>query len=108
MLVLSSVLVAVPTWAGEDVALLSLLRGEVFNKEFEGFDTYYVVIEEDHAFDNGSREVTAVAVGKFLDNQKRLKVLFLIAGDHIIGGQILEGTDLPPCVVQGSPSSSSL
>ncbi|CAI4030522.1 hypothetical protein DNFV4_00950 [Nitrospira tepida] len=97
-----------PAWAGNDTALRTLLRAQAFNKEFEGFDSYDVLIEEDRAFDNGSREVTAVAVGKFLDHHKRLKVLFLVAGDLIIGGQILEGTDLPPCVASGNHPASSL
>jgi hypothetical protein len=97
-----------PAWAGDDATLRTLLRAQAFNKEFEGFNSYDVLIEEDRAFDNGSREVTAVAVGKFLGNQKRLKVLFLIAGDHIIGGQILEGTELPPCAVSDNHPVSSL
>jgi hypothetical protein len=49
--------------------------------------------------------VTAVASGNFLQSKKRMKVLFLIVGGQVIGGQILEGTGLPPCV-SSSPSSS--
>ncbi len=81
---------------------------KVFNQVFEGFDFYSVRIEEDHPQDDGSREVLAVASGKFLEHAKRLKVLVLIAGEEIIGGQILEGTDLPPCVSSESHPSSSL
>ncbi len=93
--------------AGER-SLEQLLRVEVFNREFEGFDAYYVSIEADHPQSDGSREVLAVASGKFLDNTKRLKVLFLIVGEQIIGGQVLEGTGLPPCLSPAYRPSSSL
>lgn len=72
-----------------DGTLERLLRAQVFNKEFQGFDFYHVSIENDQPQDDGSREVLAVASGKFLDNTKRLKVLFLIVGEQIIGGQVL-------------------
>jgi hypothetical protein len=92
----------------QDVALEGLLRAQVFNKEFEGFDFYHVVIEEDHSQSDGSREVLAVASGKFSGNLKRLKVLFLIVDDHILGGQVLEGTGLPPCLAPVESRSSAL
>jgi hypothetical protein len=75
----------------------NLLRVKAFNKAFEGFDFYSVQIEEDRPQEDGSREVLALATGRFLQHIKRLRVLFLIAGQEILGGQILEGTDLPPC-----------
>lgn len=93
--------------AGDD-AIERLLRAQVFNKEFEGFGYYHVTIESDQPQGDGSREVLAVASGKFLENQKRIKVLFLIVGEHIIGGQVLEGKDLPPCLAPASPKASSL
>lgn len=92
----------------QDAAIERLLRVKVFNQLFEGFDFYTVEIQEDRPQDDGSREVLAVANGKFLEHAKRLKVLFLLAGEDIIGGQILEGTDLPPCKPSASSPSSSL
>jgi hypothetical protein len=92
----------------QDASVERLLRVKVFNQMFEGFDFYSVQIEEDHPQNDGSREVLAVASGKFLQHAKRLKVLFLIAGEDIIGGQILEGTDLPPCLPAESDARSSL
>jgi hypothetical protein len=44
-----------------------LLRVQVFNKAFEGFDHYSVTIVEEQAQADGLREVTVVASGKFLD-----------------------------------------
>jgi hypothetical protein len=82
----------------QDVALEGLLRVQVFNKVFEGFDFYRVVIEEDQLQADGSREVTAVATGRFLEHTERMKVLFLIVGEQVVGGQVLEGTRLPPCL----------
>jgi hypothetical protein len=92
----------------QDVVLEGLLRTQVFNKEFEGFDFYHVIIEEDHVQSDGSREVLAVASGKFSGNLKRLKVLFLIIDDHILGGQVLEGRGLPPCLAPVESHSSAL
>jgi hypothetical protein len=92
----------------QDASVEHLLRVKVFNQMFEGFDFYSVQIEEDHPQDDGSREVLAVASGKFIKHTKRLKVLFLIVGEDIIGGQILEGTDLPPCLSSESDPRSSL
>lgn len=89
-------------------SLERLLRAQAFNREFEGFDSYYVMIEADQPQADGSHEVLAVASGKFSDNIKRMKVLFLIVGDRIIGGQVLEGTGLPPCLAQEHRPSSSL
>lgn len=93
--------------AGDDT-LERLLRTQAFNRAFEGFDFYHVVIENDFVQDDGSHEVVAIASGKFLNNTKRLKVLFLIVDNRIIGGQVLEGTELPPCRTppHGSLSSS--
>lgn len=89
-------------------SLERLLRAQAFNREFEGFDSYFVVIEADHPQADGSHEVVAVASGKFSDNTKRLKVLFLIVDEHIIGGQVLEGKGLPPCLAPEHRPSSSL
>lgn len=80
---------------GQD--LESLFRGQVFNKVFENFDFYWITIEEDVQQSDGSREVTVTVSGKFLENTKRMKVLFLLQSDEIIGGQILENDGLPPC-----------
>ncbi len=87
-----------PALAAPDESLERLLRVQVFNRAFEGFDYYYVTIEDDQPQADGSREVTAVASGRFLQNDKRLKVLFLIIGNQVIGGQVLEGAGLPPCL----------
>lgn len=89
-------------------SLERLLRAQAFNREFEGFDSYYVMIEADRPQADGSHEVLAVASGKFSDNTKRMKVLFLMIGDQIIGGQVLEGTGLPPCLAPEHRPSSSL
>jgi len=97
-----------PVVLAQDVALESTLRTQVFNKAFEGFDYYHVTIENDQRQEDGSREVTAVASGKFLDYTKRMKVLFLIVNEQVIGGQVLEGTGLPPCLASGESHSSSL
>ncbi len=94
-------------WAVDD-SLERLLRAQAFNREFEGFDSYYVRIEADQPQPDGSHEVLAVAGGKFSDNTKRMKVLFLIMDGHIVGGQVLEGTGLPPCLAQEHRPSSSL
>ena len=59
-------------WAADDT-LERLLRAQAFNREFEGFDSYYVMIEADHLQPDGSHEVLAVASGKFSDNTKRMK-----------------------------------
>jgi hypothetical protein len=94
----------VPSLFAQDAALETVLRAQMFDKAFEGFDHYHVTIEEDLSQADGTREVTAVASARFLENTKRMKVLFLIVGEQVIGGQLLEGTDLPPCV--SFPSSS--
>ena len=93
---------------GSDDSLERLLRAQAFNREFEGFDSYYVKIEADQPQPDGSHEVLAVASGKFSDNTKRMKVLFLIVDGLIVGGQVLEGTGLPPCLAPEHRSSSSL
>ena len=96
-----------PVFAAAD-SLERLLRAQAFNREFEGFDSYYVMIEADQPQADGSHEVLAVASGKFSDNTKRMKVLFLMIGDQIIGGQVLEGTGLPSCLAPEHRPSSSL
>ncbi len=107
--VLGSCLLAISVSAfAQDASLERLLRVQVFNKAFEGFDHYSVTIEEEQAQADGLREVTVVASGKFLDHAKRLKVVFLIVGDQVIGGQVLEGTDLPPCLAPIESRSSAL
>ena len=94
--------------SADDVPAERLLRSKAFNRVFEGFDYYTVTIEEDRPHIDGSREVVAAASGTFLQHAKRMKVLFLIVGEEILGGQVLEGTDLPPCVDSTVPAPSSL
>lgn len=94
-------------WAADE-SLERLLRAQAFNREFEGFDSYYVRIEADQPQPDGSHEVLAVASGKFSDHTKHMKVLFLIVDGHIVGGQVLEGTGLPPCLAHEHRPSSSL
>ncbi len=94
-------------WAADE-SLERLLRAQAFNREFEGFDTYYVKIEADQPQADGSHEVLATASGKFSNQTKRMKVLFLIVNGHIVGGQVLEGTGLPPCLSPEHRPSSSL
>ncbi len=93
-----------PVLAADDT-LIRLLRAQVFNKEFEGFDFYHVSVESDEQHSDGSREVLAVASGKFRENTKRMQVLLLIVGEQVIGGQILEQTDLPPCTSSSQQST---
>ena len=88
--------------------LETLLRAQAFNKEFEGFDYYWIIIEADQVQSDGTREVVAVASGRFLENVKRLKVLFLIVSDQVVGGQILETNGLPPCAASSQPNGHSL
>ena len=90
---------------GQD--LESLLRGQVFNKVFEDFDFYWITIEQDIQQSDGSREVIVTASGKFFENTKRMKVLFLIHSNQIIGGQILENDGLPPCKLAPQDSSNT-
>ena len=92
----------------QDAMVERVLRAQVFNKAFEGFAYYHVVIEADRPQADGSREVTAVASGKFSDHVQRIKVLFLIVGEQVLGGQVLEGTGLPPCLAHEEGPSSSL
>jgi len=87
-----------PAISAPDDSLERLLRAQVFNRAFEGFDYYYVTIEDNQLQADGSRKVTAVASGRFLQHSKRMKVLFLIVGNQVIGGQVLEGTGLPTCL----------
>ena len=92
--------------AAPDQLLNQLLRGHTFNRAFEGFDSYSVTIVEDRPQADGSREMTAVASGRFLENAKRLKILFLLVGNHVIGGQVLEEAGLPSCHVSKEPRKS--
>ena len=93
---------------GADDSLERLLRAQAFNRNSKGFDFYYVKIEADQPQPDGSHEVLATASGKFSDNTTRMKVLFLIMNGFIVGGQILEGIGLPPCLAPEYRSSSSL
>jgi hypothetical protein len=72
------------------VALEGLLRVQVLDYEFVGFDRYQVTIESDQQQPDGFREVTAVASAQSPDCRQRLKVLLLVIGDQVVGGQILE------------------
>lgn len=81
----------------ETAGLEHLLRSQVFSKEFEGFDSYYVTIETDDIQPDGSREVIASASGSFLDQVQQLKILFLLVDDRVVGGQVLERQGIPPC-----------
>lgn len=96
-----------PAFADEP-QLVALLRVQAFNKVFEGFEFYNVTIEDDLAQADGSHEVTAVASGKFLEQTRRVKALFLVVGDTVIGGQVLEEKGLPPCSPSSGTQASSL
>lgn len=96
-----------PAFADEP-PLGALLRAQAFNKVFEGFDFYHVAIENDLAQADGSHEVTAVASGTFLEHTRRVKAVFLIVGETVIGGQVLEETGLPPCIPSSGTQASSL
>ncbi|MGQ0555524.1 MAG: hypothetical protein ACT4PN_06225 [Nitrospiraceae bacterium] len=98
---------ASPSYA-EDASLVTLLRAQVFNKMFDGFDTYHVRIERDVANTDGEHEVTAVASGKFFDQTRRIKVQFLVVGETVVGGQVLEEQGLPPCLLSVQPREESL
>ncbi|MBM4120282.1 MAG: PepSY domain-containing protein [Nitrospira sp.] len=110
---IAGIVLLVLCWAGtasvfaDESSLERLLRAQVFNKMFEGFSSYHVTIESDEPQGDGSREVVAVASGRFLENTKRIKILFLIAGEQVIGGNVLEGKDLPPCGSSDSAQPSS-
>jgi hypothetical protein len=97
----------VPVFANEP-QLVALLRAQAFNKVFEGFEFYNVTIESDLAQTDGTHEVTAVASGRFLEHSRRVKALFLVGGDSVIGGQVLEETGLPPCIPSSGTQASSL
>ncbi|MGB4068349.1 MAG: hypothetical protein WBK08_09995 [Nitrospira sp.] len=92
----------------EDVPLVTLLRAQAFNKMFDGFDYYHVTIKSDVTQPDGEHEVTAVASGKFLDQTRRVTVLFLIVGETVVGGQVLEEQGLPLCVLSAQPREESL
>jgi hypothetical protein len=101
-----SLFVPYGTCFGQDVALEQVLRTHIFNQLFEGFDYYHVTIEEEVFQSDGSREVIAVASGTFLGRVQRVKALFLVVGEQVIGGQVLEGSGLPPCSAPGGSHSS--
>jgi hypothetical protein len=107
-LVLALTVCGVGATSAETPNLETLLRAQAFNKEFEGFEYYRVVIEADQVQSDGTREVVAVASGRFLENMKQLKVLFLIVSDRVVGGQILEHSGLPPCAVSSHSHGHSL
>ncbi|MDE3119141.1 MAG: hypothetical protein KGO52_14070 [Nitrospirota bacterium] len=107
LLVVGMVLGSAPVWA-DDMALERLLRAHFFNKEFDGFNYYLLEIESDQPGDGGAREVTAVAKGEFLGQVQRVKALFLIVGDRVEGGQVLEKNGLPPCLSSAPKSGKSL
>ena len=92
----------------EDTSLVTLLRAQAFNKLFDGFDYYHVRIERDVTNTNGEHEVTAVASGKFFDQTRRVKVQFLVVGETVVGGQVLEEQGLPPCLSTVRPREESL
>ena len=92
----------------EDAPLVTLLRAQAFNKLFDGFDSYHVRIERDVTSTDGEHEVTAVASGKFLDQTRRIKVQFLVVGETVVGGQVLEEQGLPPCILSVQPREESL
>lgn len=96
---------AVPAFA-EDPQIVALLRAQAFNQVFDGFDFYNVTIERDLAQADGTREVTAVASGKFLEHTRRVKAVFLLAGEKVIRGQVLEEEGLPPCSASSSDQHS--
>lgn len=103
----SALAVSAPAVWAQDAALEQLLRQKVLNQQFEGFDFYDVIIEDDRADSNGARIVTVVARGRFLQQEKWMKALILLAGEQVIGGEILEGHDLPPCRAGASPVQQS-
>ncbi len=92
----------------EDPPMVALLRAQAFNTMFDGFDYYHVRIERDVMNTGGEREVTAVASGKFLDQTRRVTVLFLIVGETVVGGQVLDEQGLPPCLLSVRPRDESL
>lgn len=96
----------IPAFADEP-QLVALLRAQAFNKMFEGFNFYHVTIENNLAQADGSHEVTAVASGTFLEHTRRVKALFLVVGDTLIGGQVLEEKGLPPCIPSSGTQASS-
>ncbi len=92
----------------EDASLVTLLRAQAFNKMFDGFDYYHVRIERDVTHTNGEHEVTAVASGKFFDQTRRVKVQFLVVGETVVEGQVIEEQGLPPCLLSVRPREESL
>ncbi len=98
---------AAPAFADE-APVVTILRAQAFNHVFEGFEFYHVTIESDLTQADGTHEVTAVASGTFLEHTRRVKVLFLVVGETVIGGQVLEETGLPPCIPSSGTQASSL
>jgi hypothetical protein len=106
-LLCSGLLFSLPGFA-QDVTVEHVLRAHAFNRAFEGFAFYSVTIEDDQLQADGSREVTAVASGRFLESTKRVKVLVLMVGEQVIGGQVLQEAGLPPCLTPKEGPASSL
>lgn len=106
-LLCGALLSSLPGYAQDDM-VEQILRTRVFNRAFEGFAYYSVMIEEDRLQADGSREVTAVASGRFLENTKHVKVLVLMVDEQIIGSQVLQEQSLPPCLASEQGPSSSL
>jgi|CXWL01.1.fsa_nt_gi hypothetical protein len=102
--VLAVVLSSGCAWASVDeVSIETLLRSQVFNKEFEGYAFYVVTISSDELVSEGERVVVAEASGTFSEHVKRIKVRLLIVENRVVGGQVLEHQGLPPCkAVAGS------
>jgi hypothetical protein len=92
----------------EEPPLMAVLRDQAFNKIFDGFEYYHVTIESDLAQADGTHEVTAVASGKFLDQTRRVTVLFLVVGETVVGGQVLDEQGLPRCIVSVQPREEPL
>ncbi len=96
----------IPAFADEP-PLATLLRAQALNTVFEGFEFYNVTIESDLAQADGTHEVIAVASGKFLEQTRRLRVLFLVVGETVIGGQVLEENGLPPCTTSSDTHAAA-
>ncbi len=107
-LILMMVLCSANQSHAEDASLITLLRAQVFNKMFDGFDSYHVRIDRDVTISGGGHEVTAVASGRFLDQTRRVKIKFLVVDETVVRGSVLEEQGLPPCIVSVQPREESL
>ncbi len=92
----------------DDASLATLLRVQAFNKMFDGFDHYHVTIKSDVTQPDGEHEVTAVVSSKFLDQTRRVTVLFLIVSETVVCGQVLDEQGLPLCVLSAQLREESL